>query len=71
MSVVLKFSAEEEAKAIPILLRHSPGTILPDRTYIVEESVVRALRDAQIAFREMTPQSNASLLEEATTGERI
>ena len=71
MNLVLKFTAEEETKALPILLRHSPGTILPDRTYVVDESVIPALRDAHITFREMTPPSNTSLLEEAATGERI
>ena len=71
MSVILQFSAEEEAKAIPILLRHSPGTVLPNRTYLVEESVVAALHKAQVSFREVTPTAQRSLLEEATTGERV
>jgi hypothetical protein len=71
MSIVLQFTAEEEAKALPILLRHSPGTILPNRTYVVEDSVVPVLRNARITFHEMTPRSNTSALEEATTGERI
>jgi hypothetical protein len=71
MSVVLRFSAEEETKALPILLRHSPGTMLPNRTYVVDETVLAALRDAQISFCEVTPRANSSLLEEAATGERI
>jgi hypothetical protein len=29
MNVVIRLSAKEEARALPILLRHSPGTILP------------------------------------------
>jgi hypothetical protein len=56
MSVVLQFSAEEETKALPILLRHSPGTILPDRTYLVDESLLSVLRDANVTFREATPR---------------
>jgi len=71
MTVVLQFSAEEEIKAIPILLRHSPGTVLPNRTYVVDEALVSVLQGAQVKFREMTPRSHMSLLEEAATGERI
>lgn len=57
MSIVLQFTAEEEVKAIPILLRHSPGAILPNRTYLVDQGLVALLRDAQITFREMTSPS--------------
>jgi hypothetical protein len=71
MSVILRFTAEEEAKALPILLRHSPGTVLPNCTYVVDESIVSLLRDANIAFHEVTPRANSSLLEEAAAGERI
>ena len=31
MKVVIRLSASDELKAIPILLRHSSGSILPDR----------------------------------------
>jgi len=71
MTIVLQFTLDEEAKALPILLRHSPGTVLPDRTYIVETSVVQALRDAGVAFREVSPQLNLPSFEEVPIGERI
>ena len=52
--VVIRFSRKEELKALPILLRHSPGTILQGRLYIIREDAARALRDAGIKFTLMT-----------------
>jgi hypothetical protein len=37
MKVIVQLTRQEEAKALPILLRHSPGMILPERTYILSE----------------------------------
>ncbi len=59
MKVVLRFSAAEELKALPILLRHSPGTVLPDRTYIVSEEAARSLREAGVAFTEVSRAADA------------
>ena len=53
MKVVIQMSAKQEARALPILLRHSPGTILPDRTYVISEEAARALREAGIDFTEL------------------
>jgi hypothetical protein len=50
MSVVICLTAKEELKALPIILRHSPGTILPHRTYVLSEASVAALREAGIRF---------------------
>jgi hypothetical protein len=58
MTVVIQFTLDEEAKAIPILFRHSPGTILPNRTYVIDSSAVQALRDAGVSYREVRPQMN-------------
>ncbi|MEX2306743.1 MAG: hypothetical protein WD738_04085 [Pirellulales bacterium] len=71
MSIVLQFTPEEEAKALPILLRHSPGTILSNRTYVVENCIRQILRDAGIEFREISPQVNMPLVEDIPIGERI
>jgi hypothetical protein len=35
MSIVRQFTAEEE-KSLPILLRHSSETVLPDRAYFIK-----------------------------------
>jgi hypothetical protein len=71
MNIIVQFTAEEEAKALPILLRHSPGTILPNRTYVVENSAAAALRDAGVLFHEARPQLNLPIVEDLSVGERI
>ena len=71
MSTVLQFTADEEAKALPILLRHSPGAVLTNRTYVVESLVVQALRDAGVSFREISPPLNMPFIQDEPIGERI
>jgi hypothetical protein len=71
MNIVIQFSEGEEAKALPILLRHSPGTVLSNRTYVVEQSVAKALREAGVEFREVRPQLNLPVVEDLSIGERI
>jgi hypothetical protein len=56
MNVILRFTEEEELKAMPILFRHSPGTILPNRIYIISESAVQALREAGISYAAIQPE---------------
>ena len=51
MKVVIQMSAREELKALPILLRHSPGMVFPERTYILSEQAVDALRQAGVRFK--------------------
>jgi hypothetical protein len=51
MKVIIRFSEREELKALPILLRHSPGMILPGRTYVICAEAARALRDAGVRLK--------------------
>jgi hypothetical protein len=37
MKGIIQLNREEEAKALPIILRHSPGMVLPGRKYILGE----------------------------------
>ncbi len=69
MKTIIQLSIEEEAKALPILLRHSPGMILPDRTYVLEENVVGRLRHAGIHFTQLSREAAPSL--EEVAGERV
>jgi hypothetical protein len=71
VNVIIQLSAEEEVKALAVLLRHSPGTILPNRTYVIGESAAQALRDAGVTFREIQPQLNLPAVEDLSIGERI
>ena len=71
MKVIIQMSAREEAKALPILLRHSPGMVLRNRTYVIDEEAAKALRDVGIKFNEVNREANAPSLEEVVPGERI
>ena len=70
MKVIVHLTKEEEAKALPILLRHSPGMVLPNRTYVLSEDALRALRDANVRFSELSREAAAPSLEEVV-GERV
>ena len=70
MKIIIQLSREEEARALPILLRHSPGMILPERTYVLGEDAVGGLRDAGIQFTQLSRESLAPSLEEVA-GERV
>jgi len=69
VKIIVHFSEEEEAKALPILLRHSPGMVLPRRTYVLSEAALRALRSAGICFSELSREAAPSL--EEVAGERV
>ncbi|MBI4600809.1 MAG: hypothetical protein HY721_02505 [Planctomycetes bacterium] len=58
MKIVIRMSAREEAKALPILLRHSPGIVLPDRTYVISQAAARELRQAGVEFMQLSRESS-------------
>jgi hypothetical protein len=49
--LAIRFTSKEEAKALPILLRHSAGIALPGRIYVVSENATKALAHEGIRFR--------------------
>jgi hypothetical protein len=71
MKIVVRFSAKQEAKALPILLRFEPGMILPNRTYILAEETVRRLSSEGILFTEISRESAQMSGEGAWIGERV
>ncbi len=71
MKVVIQMSDREEARALPILLRHSLGMVLPNRTYIISEEATKSLRNAGITFVELSREANSPRLEGVVPGERI
>jgi len=71
VKLVIRLSKGEEAKALPILLRHSPGMVLRDRTYVLNSEAVSALRDAGVRFEELNTEGDAPNLAGATNGARI
>jgi hypothetical protein len=50
MKTIIRMSEAEEAKALPLLLRHSPGTVLPNRIYVISEEAAKKLREAGVQF---------------------
>lgn len=71
MNVVVRFTDREELKALAILLRHSPGTMLPGNVYVLSPEAVAALRAAGVRFTVLTSESAPPGPEGAVTGERI
>jgi hypothetical protein len=71
MKTIIQLSEVEDAKALPILLRHSPGTVLPNRIYVVSEDAAKRLRQAGVQFTELSHESNDAPLEGVSSGERI
>ncbi len=68
MKMIIQLSEAEEVKALPILLRHSPGTVLPNRIYVVSEDAAKKLRQAGVQFTELSRESNALPLERVGSG---
>lgn len=71
MSVVIRFTSREEAKALPILLRDRPGTVLPDRTYVLPSQTVEALRKSGVRFTVLSGEGAAPGDAGVVAGERI
>lgn len=71
MNVVIQINAKDHAKALGILLRHSPGVALRNRVYVVSPDAARALTEAGIRFAEISRVSVKPDREGLVVGERI
>lgn len=72
MKVIVQFTQKaEEAKALPILYRHSPGMVLRNRIYVLSEEAVQALKEKGIRFKEITREIDAVHLGGVHPGERV
>ncbi len=71
MKIVIQLTKDQEAKSLPMLLRHSPGAVLLNRTYVVNSEAAAELRQSDIQFTELSRESNAPNLEGAGSGERV
>lgn len=69
MKLVIRLSPREELKALPILLRHSPGTMLRDQTFVITAEAARAVRDAGVTFEVISSEVNPPSLEGTESGE--
>ncbi len=70
MKVIVRLSEAEESKALPILLRHSPGMVLPGRTYVLYFEALTVLRNAGIQFTEISREA-ATPSRGEVAGERV
>ena len=59
MKVIVRFSERQGLRGVPILLRHSPGMVLPNRTYVLQQKAVQALRTARICIIDISAEANA------------
>jgi hypothetical protein len=61
MRVAIRLSVREEAKALPIILRHSPGMILPNRTYVITAEAMRKLQQAGIELTQLEARGGSAI----------
>lgn len=71
MRIVIQVSARDVTKAWATLVRHSAGVALPNRTFIVSEAAIRALRKNGVRFSEISRDGMAARVEGETAGERV
>lgn len=71
MKAVIQFTKPEEARALPILLRHSAGTILPNRTYVLDGEALAELHKSGIHFITLSRECQSPGLEGVGSGERV
>ena len=70
MKVAIRMSEEEELKALPILLRHSPGMMLRSGTYVITADATRRLRQEGVRFTELGREGGVRGAGRAGPGER-
>ena len=71
MNVVIRVSESDRARAWGFLVRHSPGTGLPNATFVVSEAAARGLRDAGIDFTQISSERATLGTAGVAAGERI
>jgi hypothetical protein len=71
VKVAIQLAIREERRALPVLLRHSRGMILPRRVYVIDAEAARALREAGVRFTELSRDADVPVLAGTTGGRRI
>ena len=69
--VVIRMTSKEQLKALPILLGHWPGMVLPGRVYILREGAAKALSKAGVRFRLICREGAAPHPGEPIKGRRL
>jgi hypothetical protein len=71
MTVVIRLSGRAELRALPILMRHSPGTVLPGRIYVIREEAAHALKQAGAPFTVVCREAMAPELNQGGSASRV
>lgn len=71
MAVVVRFTPRQQSKARPILLRHSPGMVLPNRVYVLTAEAVERLSREGIGFTVLCRDDNPPSTHGVLDGKRI
>lgn len=71
MRLVVQIDEADDARAWAVLQRHSPGVALPNRTFVVSEEAVQALRQAGVRFLILSDDGHSLTEEGVASGERI
>lgn len=61
----------DDVKAWNVVQRHSPGMALPNRTYVVNDDAIKALREAGVRFTEVSRGTGRPRVQGALAGERV
>jgi len=61
VKVIIRLSEEQEVKAMPLLLRHSAGMILPNRTYVLAEECLSVLRARGVRYSVIAREAAAPI----------
>jgi hypothetical protein len=71
MNVVIRVGDRDRARAWGFLVRHSPGTALPNGTFVVSDAAARDLRGVGIEFEEISRDGEPGGVSGVAAGERI
>ena len=71
MRITIRVAAKDNTKAWGLLVRHSPGTALPENVFVVSEEALGALRKAGIELTEISREPGNPWDQGVTTVERI
>lgn len=71
MKIVIRVSDQDRARAWGFLVRNSPGTALPNNTFIVSDLAVVGLRNAGIEFTEISRDGEIAGTVGASASERV
>ena len=70
MKIVVQISEQDDARAWSLMQRRFSGIALPNRTFVLPEEAVRALRKAGIRYTEIS-RDGVLQPQGAIAGERI